>query len=530
MSYLLFLLIAVLSLSSACERAAPDADVDAKPRRDAGGAAGLDAGDDETHDEHLDGHPTRDAHAARDSGERRADAGKPASGMSPSVPGPTAQADAALASVSFDDVAPVLERYCVGCHREEGAAPFRLDTYESASRHAAAIAAATRARTMPPWQITADGTCGDFPDGLRLSDANIELIGKWADSDAPGGRSQTIDIPPQPSLEGAQVYTTPPYVPAPAGGALAQHDDYHCVLVDPELPGEQFITAYNIVPHDPKLVHHAIAYMVDPEQASLVPGMNNGTLIALHDSLSPEVGWRCMVEAGEGVTMVATPATWFPGQPPMEMPNESGLRVKPRYRYVLQVHYNLEPGGGDAAHDGAAHGHDAAVASAVRDPSDSQVSLHFRYAEKVKNEGFSVTGDGLLATLTQITPTKLPAGKASVPFQWKRTMRELYMMQPEAELWAVYPHMHELGNKYRMTIQTPGESARCAADMQRWDFHWQRMYTYRTPVKITPDTIIDVTCDYDTTERAEDVLPGMGTSNEMCSSIMYVTAPMRAAP
>src|SRR5687767_14505655 len=57
------------------------------------------------------------------------------------------------ASVTFTkDVAPILFKACVSCHRPEGVAPFSLLTYEDAKSHAAAIVAATRDRVMPPWK------------------------------------------------------------------------------------------------------------------------------------------------------------------------------------------------------------------------------------------------------------------------------------------------------------------------------------------------------------------------------------------
>jgi mono/diheme cytochrome c family protein len=417
-------------------------------------------------------------------------------GHAPPAQGPT-----------FDDVAPLFAQHCVSCHRADGAGPFRLDQYADAKRHGAAAVAATRAGTMPPWHITSDGTCGDFADIKRLSAAELELLARWVDEGARPGTRDVIDLPPTATLGGARVYSTPAYTPTTIGPPLAAQDDYRCFLIEPELVGEQFITAYEIRPEQTHLVHHAIAYVIDPQAPSRIPGVDNAALIDVLDATSPDVpGWTCLVEAGDGVTIRATPATWLPGQPPMALPNDSGVRVQPSYKYVLQVHYNL--------------GHSEAASEA------SKVDLHFQYADTVKNEGIFVTGDGLLATVTELAPVALADGKPSEVFRWQRTMAEMGLKSPRAELWAVYPHMHELGHKYRMTLQRPGEREHCAADVQAWDFHWQRMYAYRTPLEVTPDMLLDVTCDYDTTSRTEPVLPGASTSNEMCSAIMYLTTPL----
>ena len=46
------------------------------------------------------------------------------------------------------DIAPILYRHCVTCHRPDGVAPFSLITYDDARRHATQIAAATARRYM----------------------------------------------------------------------------------------------------------------------------------------------------------------------------------------------------------------------------------------------------------------------------------------------------------------------------------------------------------------------------------------------
>ena len=57
------------------------------------------------------------------------------------------------APVTFTrDIAPILYRQCASCHRQDGAAPFSLLTYEDARRHGAQIATATASRYMPPWK------------------------------------------------------------------------------------------------------------------------------------------------------------------------------------------------------------------------------------------------------------------------------------------------------------------------------------------------------------------------------------------
>jgi hypothetical protein len=87
------------------------------------------------------------------------------------------------------------------------------------------------------------------------------------------------------------------------------------------------------------------------------------------------------------------------------------------------------------------------------------------------------------------------------------------------------PHMHGLGRKYTFTVTAKDQESQCAAQVDRWDFHWQRMYFYAEPIAVTPDTLFSVTCEYDTTGVAQPVRPGWGTGNEMCLATLFVTVP-----
>ena len=49
------------------------------------------------------------------------------------------------------DVAPILYKSCIQCHRAGEAGPMAFTTYKEARPWAAAIKQAVASRTMPPW-------------------------------------------------------------------------------------------------------------------------------------------------------------------------------------------------------------------------------------------------------------------------------------------------------------------------------------------------------------------------------------------
>jgi len=52
-----------------------------------------------------------------------------------------------------NDIAPILQKNCLPCHREQGAAPFSLASYAAVKKRAKTIAKVTQKRIMPPWPI-----------------------------------------------------------------------------------------------------------------------------------------------------------------------------------------------------------------------------------------------------------------------------------------------------------------------------------------------------------------------------------------
>ena len=79
---------------------------------------------------------------------------------------------AAAAPPTFSkDVAPILYKSCVECHRPGAIAPMSLISYDDARPWARAVKTKVVAREMPPWG--ADPHIGKFANDPSLSDAQI---------------------------------------------------------------------------------------------------------------------------------------------------------------------------------------------------------------------------------------------------------------------------------------------------------------------------------------------------------------------
>ena len=108
-------------------------------------------------------------------------------------------APAAGEEVTFSkDVAPILHRSCVQCHRPGSIAPMSLISYEDARPWARAIREKTSLapndpERMPPWFIEKNVGIQRFKDDPSLTDEEIAVIATWVANGAP--RGDPADMP-----------------------------------------------------------------------------------------------------------------------------------------------------------------------------------------------------------------------------------------------------------------------------------------------------------------------------------------------
>jgi len=404
--------------------------------------------------------------------------------------------------VTFADVAPIYAARCASCHQQDGIAPFRLDNYEDAAVWSSASASATAARTMPPFLVVGDGTCGEFSDSQWLTDEEIATIGAWAEAGAPQGEPTEVTIPALPTLSGETVrVTTPTFTPEIVGGQLAEFDEYRCFAVDLPEGGSRFLTGYDVVPGNDAIVHHVIGMPVDYDAPGWSGDQTNGEIIASLEEPGRD-GWPCFDGAGAGVSFAGEIVTWAPGQGAVELPQGTGLGVAENTRLVMQVHYNLA--------DPATHG------------QSDQTAIDLRLEDAVTREAFVVLPDLFLsgdADVDSLAPGQ-PNAEVSfeLPFEW------FVSVPVNLELIGILPHMHERGRRMSVGFShADGSPPTCAAEVVAWNFEWQRVYFYDEPIRFSSQDTLDVVCGYDTTTDTEPVLPGWGTQNEMCLPGLFVT-------
>ncbi len=169
-------------------------------------------------------------------------------------------ARAADTSVTFTkDVAPILYKSCVECHRPTMFAPMSLLTYDEARPYARSIKQRVVARVMPPWG--ADPAHGTFKNDPRLSQAEIDTIAAWVDGGAVKGAD--ADLPKAPQFADGwtigkpdAVFTMEEDFQIPATGVIP----YQYLRVPMNVTEDKWIQAIEIRPSANAQVHHVLAY------------------------------------------------------------------------------------------------------------------------------------------------------------------------------------------------------------------------------------------------------------------------------
>ncbi len=416
------------------------------------------------------------------------------------------------------DVASIVGEHCGGCHTSGGIAPFALDDYATAAPMAASMVAAIDAGTMPPWGAESTDECEPrfgFQNDMRLSDDEKALLFAWAAADAPEGAATDAPLPEPPvlDLEDAtqEVGVAVGYV------ASGNSDEFRCFSIDPGLTQDAWLTGLQVLPGNPEVVHHVLVFS-DPaaESAGLVG--DDGT-------------YDCFGGSGlsEGGALLGA---WAPGAFPFESPAGTGIPVTAGSLIVMQIHYH--PAGSTAEPDASAlqlrwqtdaPANEAVLALIGNASSADQGLLDGTNDRGGVPEFFIPAGaEGHTETI------RYTLGRGDGPFQ----------------VFMAGTHMHYVGTDMRITVERTraddGEPAsECLVQTPRWDFNWQRAYSYAAPLADVPvieggDTLV-LRCTYDNTtdnpgvrqaltdaglDAPQDVFLGESTLDEMCLGVFGI--------
>jgi hypothetical protein len=445
----------------------------------------------------------------------------PSGPAGPSGPnGPPPQGTPSTGPTYHKDVEPIVIEHCQQCHVPGGLAPFSLMTYADAFAHARPMVDQTGARTMPPWGAQKSDECTPpfaFKRDPSLTDAQIATIAAWQAAGSPEGDPKdtpNVTRPPKQALHDVDMELA---MPAPFV-ASGNDDVFRCFVLDPQLTTARFLNGIDVIPGNPKVVHHAVL-VTDP----------NGTVAK---QAGPDGSFECA--AGLGMTAPGQVGlnVWTPGQVPTDLPPNIGTPIAAGSLLILQIHYS--PGG------------------VTNDPDQTKVQLRFNkttpdwvlFTAGIGNfQAQTATGDGLLPGPDDRTATpefRIPANATAHVETMQLTIPAAQDGKPQTPVYVygIMAHEHLAGTEVKTTLTKAGQSTPTCLLQDKWDFHWQRMYAYDAPSiedlpMVAPGDRFTVRCTYNnsmsnvrlaTELRArrrdiQDISLGEQTINEMCLGI-----------
>ena len=356
-------------------------------------------------------------------------------------------ASVAAQDVTFTrDIAPIVFKSCVSCHRKGGPAPFALTTYDEVRRRATQIATVTRSRFMPPWKV--EPGVGHFVGQDPLSEEQVARLGRWAAAGAPQGEGA---LPPLPSLPDGWLLGQPDLIvkPARAFTLPAQPNDaFRIFAIRLPVTRRTYVRGIEFHPGNARVVHHA---NIRIDRTDATRKLDEADPLPGYDGLMPR-----SAEYPEGHFL-----GWTPGQVAPLVAPDLAWTLEPGSDLVVQLH--LQPSG--------------AVEEVL-----PEIGLYF-----------SDRPPSRIPTILRLgsQSIEIPAGEP------RYVIRDAYTLPVDADLLAVQPHAHYRAREIRGTAHLPDGTSRLVMHITDWDFRWQHVYREVTPIRLPRGTRLAMEYTYD---------------------------------
>ena len=369
-------------------------------------------------------------------------------------------------------VARLLDRQCVTCHRPGESGPFSLAGYEAARRWAKTAKVFTQSRRMPPWRAAPHGL---FSNEMGMTAAEIAALGRWADAGAPRGEGKEPQVPKakdsalgKPDL----VLETPSYRTQTSGD-----DEYRCFVLRTGLTADTWVRALEVLPGNKQVVRNVTVYADSSGAADKLAAAGPGPGY-------PSAG------TGPGFAPAMQVASWSPGQGPLVLPDGTGWLLRSSARLVVQVQYH--PTG-------------------RRETARTRLDLSF--AKKPIRRPLR---------WLEVANTKfqLAAGRAG-----QRVIAQLKVAE-DIQALAITPRMHYMGREMKVEAKLPdGRPKVLLLHVRNWDFHWRETYHFKSPMPLPKGTRLLLEAVYDTSldnpntppDLPKTIVSGQRTSDEACA-------------
>lgn len=367
--------------------------------------------------------------------------------QAPGCPLETAEGSPSSAEITYHNrVSRIIQSRCLECHREGGAGPFELQTYEDVAGQGAAIKQAVERNVMPPWFATRPekGEVSHWSNDRSLAEQEKTDLLAWLNQGKPAGDEKDAPLPKQ-FPEGWRIgqpdhlVQLPKPMPVKATGVMA----YQNVIVDAGITEDKWIRAMEIRPTAPQVVHHVLVFLLPPA------------------NLTKADADRAAGDDESGGFFAA----YAPGGDAMICAEGFGTKIPAGSRLKFQLHYTPN---GTATEDQTRLG----IIFTDKEPT------HLLHVAGIANPRLSI-----------------PPGDENFPVTATQTV------QADTTVLAFFPHMHLRGKSFKYEAIYPDGRRETLLDVPRYDFNWQLSYRLAEPLELPKGTTLELTGCYDNSKN-----------------------------
>jgi mono/diheme cytochrome c family protein/thiol-disulfide isomerase/thioredoxin len=355
-------------------------------------------------------------------------------------------AAAATADVTYHGrISRIVERHCAECHRDGGAGPFPLDTYDDLVAHAAMVREVVDRGTMPPWfaaATPADPETGrvhtPWANDRSLAEAEKRDLLRWLAGGRPEG--DPSDAPAARQYPEGWHIGTPDAVFEFAEPVVVKATGvmpYQTVIVETHLPEDRWVRAIEVQPGDRNVVHHALIHLAGAEEQADDP----------RDAAAEERGgfW------GE----------YVPGQNTLVYPDGFAKKLPKGARLKFQMHYT--PNG---------------------TVTTDRTRVGVIYAKEPPEHEVRVAG---------IVNARIAIPPGAADHREEASVRLPF----DARVMSFLPHLHVRGKACRYELIRGDGTRTTLLDIPRYDFNWQLLYRLHEPLALQAGDTLVFTAWYD---------------------------------
>ncbi|MGN6547828.1 MAG: redoxin domain-containing protein [Aureliella sp.] len=205
-------------------------------------------------------------------------------------------------------IARVFNDHCIECHRSGEIGPFAMTDYDELRGWGDMIVEVIDEGRMPPWHAAPGHVA--IRNARSMPEADKQLVRDWVSAGMPYG--EVSELPPIPASGSEWHLPRKPDLEltmrerpfqVPAEGTV----EYQYFVVDPHITEDRWVSAAQVIPGNPGVVHHAIVFIRPPDGVEF-----------------------------RGVNWLTA---YVPGQRHSPLPTGTARRIPAGSKFVFQMHY-----------------------------------------------------------------------------------------------------------------------------------------------------------------------------------------------